>query len=77
MVSTLLQGSVTAMRVWTRVLAQGHEVTAVVQGGITNPDKVDCAQVVRRGSGRGNDPGVGIQVSMQFFLHAGHSHLCR
>ena len=28
LVSTLLQGSMTAMRMWTRVLAQGHEVTA-------------------------------------------------
>ena len=41
LISTLLQGSVTAMRMWTRVMVQGHEVTAVVQGGITDPDEVD------------------------------------
>ena len=66
LVSTLLQGSVTAMRMWTRVLAQGHEVTAVVHGGINDPDRVEWARVVRRGTGREEDPEVDIQVSMQF-----------
>ena len=66
LISTLLQGSVSAMRMWIRVLAQGQEVTAEVKGGITDPDKVDWAQMVRSGAGRRCNPEVNIQVSMQF-----------
>ena len=66
---------VIAMRMWPQVLAQGHEVTAVVQGGIIDPDKADWARVVRRGSERGDDPEVGIQVGMQFVDMLG-IHIC-
>ena len=66
LISTLLQGSVSAMRMWVRVLAQGQEVTAEVKGGIADPDKVDWAKMVRSGSGRGGDPEVRIEVSLQF-----------
>ena len=62
----MVQGSVIAMRMWTRVLAQGHEVTAVVRGGVNDPDRVEWARVVRRGAGREEDLEVDIQVGMQF-----------
>jgi hypothetical protein len=75
LISTLLQGSVTAMRMWARVLAQGHEVTAVVQGGITDPDEVDWAKVVQCGSGHGKDPEVDIHISVQFADILG-IHIC-
>ena len=63
------------MRMWTRVLAQGHEVIAVMQRGIADPDKVDWTRVARRGSGRGSNPAVGVQVGMQFVDMLG-IHIC-